>query len=132
MDAVVLFVMLLVLVATLYASARISIYMTKRSICKVVSIFRANDAVDPPRARPLEEMGLSDRPKFFNFGLRDYKPYAIHALVKAQIIQATFEGRYYLSEREEKELEQRTGLTCDVQGVPRNTPGSGNSKVKAR
>ncbi len=119
MDSIALVLLLFLMAALFFISTRISIYMTKRAICKVVNIFRTNDAVDPSSAMPLGTMGLSDRPRLFSFGLRDYKPYAIQALVQAQVIQTTVDGRYYLSGREEKEFEQKTSLACNIEGIPR-------------
>lgn len=130
MTSLTLFLLLLALAATFYLSVRISVFMGKRAICKVVNTFRANDAFDPQRALPLEEMGLTARPKLFSLGLRDYKPYAVQALMQAQVIQATFDDRYYLSEKEEEDLERRTKLSCDIPGIPRVTPESRSGKVK--
>jgi len=65
----------------------------------VIAIFRQNSAVDKKTARTIDELGL--KPRGFTEGMfrgRDFKPYALNALVKAGIIKSTEDGRLYLAE----------------------------------
>ena len=65
----------------------------------MIAIFRRNSALDKKTAKTLEELGL--KPRGFAEGMfhgRDFKPYALNALVKAGIIKSTEDGRLYLAE----------------------------------
>jgi hypothetical protein len=71
----------------------------KRAISQVIQIFRQNSALDKKTAKTADELGL--QPRRFAEGmlrLRDFKPYALNALVKAGIIKSTEDGRFYLAE----------------------------------
>jgi hypothetical protein len=74
-------------------------FFLKRAIKDVVRMFRAHNASDPASAKPLEEIGFKSRGMMENvFRGRDYKPYALNLMVKAQIVIMTEDERYYLSE----------------------------------
>jgi hypothetical protein len=65
----------------------------------VIKIFRQNSALDKKTAKTIDELGL--RPRGFMEGIfrgRDFKPYAMDALVKAGIVKSTEDGRLYLVE----------------------------------
>jgi hypothetical protein len=65
----------------------------------VIKIFRQNSALDKKTAKTLDELGL--RPRGFVEGMfhtRDFKPYALDALVKAEVVKSTEDGRLYLNE----------------------------------
>jgi hypothetical protein len=65
----------------------------------VIAIFRNNSALDKKTAKTIDELGL--RPRGFMDGMlrgRDFKPYALDALVKAEIVKSTEDGRLYLVE----------------------------------
>lgn len=65
----------------------------------MIKIFRQNSALDKKTAKTIDELGL--RPRGFMEGMfhtRDFKPYALDALVKAEIIKSTEDGRIYLDE----------------------------------
>jgi hypothetical protein len=66
---------------------------------QVIATFRRNSALDTKTAKTIDELGL--RPLGFAermFHGRDFKPYALNALVKAGIIKSTEDGRLYLAE----------------------------------
>ena len=70
-----------------------------RAVRQVVRIFRDNNALDTKTAKTVDELGL--RPQRIIDGLlksRDYKPYALTNLIKADIARETKDGRLYLSE----------------------------------
>jgi len=90
---VILFVLLLV------AMFFIPRWRLKRAIRQVVKIFREHSAIDRRSAKTIDELGL--RPRGMVEGMfrgRDYKQYALNALMKSEIITQTEEGRFYLSE----------------------------------
>ncbi len=87
-----------ILIAMLALAFRLSLFMAKRAVCKVIATFRDFEAVDYQNALPLELMGLSPRP-FLSLRLfRDYRPWALQTLVQAGVVRMAFEGAYYLSE----------------------------------
>ena len=71
----------------------------KRAIRQVIRIFREHSAIDIKNAKAVDELGL--RPRGMMDGMfkgRDYKQYAVSALMKAEIIQRTEDGKFYLLE----------------------------------
>jgi hypothetical protein len=71
----------------------------KRAIRQVIQIFQKHNATDAKSAKTDEELRL--RPQGFMEGMfkgRDYKPYALGILMRAEIVQQTKDGRLYLSE----------------------------------
>ncbi len=98
MSATALFVLLLVILAILglWVLPRMRI---KRAIDHVVAIFEHKNALDARSARTIDELGL--RPPTFLEGLmrmRDFKPYALQLLMKAEVVLQTDGGRLYLSQ----------------------------------
>ena len=96
MNATVLFILLIIIVAILgfFVVPRIRI---KRAIRQVVAIFERNNAVDARSAKTIDELGL--RPPTFLEGMlrmRDFKPYALQILMQADVVCQTDGGRLYL------------------------------------
>ena len=74
-------------------------WLLKRAIRRVIRIFREHDVTDAKNAKTIYELGLAPQSMMQRmFRGRDYKPDALNALLKAQIIQTTESGRLYLSE----------------------------------
>ncbi len=81
--------------------AAIALYrlMFIRGLRRAVATFRQCEALDAERAKSLEELGLESRPYVRRmFRPRNYKASAADLLFRQGIIQATNEGRFYLSE----------------------------------
>ncbi len=74
-------------------------FMLKRALKKVIKVFRDLNATDLKNAKTLEELGLKPR-SFLDgmFKLRDYRPYALDLLRKAEIVKVTEDGKLYLLE----------------------------------
>lgn len=71
----------------------------KRALRQVIAIFRQNGALDKKTAKTIDELGL--RPRGFAERMlhtRDFKPYALDGLIKAEIVKGTEDGRLYLLE----------------------------------
>jgi hypothetical protein len=71
----------------------------KRAINQVVAIFENKNALDVRSARTINELGL--RPPTFlesMMRMRDFKPYALQVLMKAEVVLETDGGRLYLSQ----------------------------------
>jgi len=87
-------------------------WLMRRAARQVVKIFREHNATDSKNARTIDELGL--RPPGVMERMmrrRDYKPHALNALIKAEIVQATEEGRLYLSEAKLAELGLEKGVS---------------------
>lgn len=98
MNTTALFILLLVILAILafWVLPRIRI---KRAVNQVVGIFERNNALDARSAKTIDELGL--RPPTFLQGMmriRDFKPYALDILMKADVVRQTDGGRLYLSQ----------------------------------
>ncbi len=94
----VLIIVLLVAVMLL-AMFFIPQWRGKRAVRQVLQIFREHSAIDAKSAKPPEDLGFKHRGMLE--GLlrgRDYKQDALRALMRAEIVQATEDGRLYLSE----------------------------------
>jgi len=98
MDTTALFILFLVILAILgfWVLPRIRI---KRATNQVVGIFERNNALDARPAKTIDELGL--RPPTLLEGMlriRDFKPYALQILMKAEVVCQTDGGRLYLSQ----------------------------------
>jgi len=98
MSTTTLFILLLVILAVLglWVLPRMRI---RRAINQVVAIFEYNSALDVRSARTIDELGL--KPPTFLEGMmrmRDFKPYALQILMKAEVVSQTDGGRLYLSQ----------------------------------
>ncbi len=96
---------ILVLIVIIVVLATAAVYLTRffarKATRDVVLLFRARGAISPKTATTAEELKLVRAGVFQGvFKLRDYRPDALHLLVRANIIRATGEGRLYLSEDE--------------------------------
>jgi len=97
MSSVIIIVLIVVL--ALLALFVVPQWRLRRAIRQVIRIFREHNAIDIKNAKMVDELGL--RPRRMLEGMfkgRDYKKYALSALMKAEIIQITEDGRLYLSE----------------------------------
>jgi hypothetical protein len=98
MNTTALFILILVIMAILgfWVLPRMRI---KRAINQVVAIFERKNALDVRSAKTIDELGL--RPPTLLQGMmriRDFKPYALQILMKADVIRQTDSGRLYLSQ----------------------------------
>ncbi len=93
-----LFILLIVILAILgfFLLPRLRI---KRAINQVVAIFERNSALDARSAKTIEELGLTP-PTFLEgmLRMRDFKPYALQILMKADVVLQTDGGRLYLAQ----------------------------------
>jgi hypothetical protein len=92
----VLIGLFILLLAGMYFIPR---WLVRRAALQVIKIFRKQNAVDKSTARTIDELGL--RPPGMLQRMtqrRDYKPQALNALMQAEIIKTTEDGRLYISE----------------------------------
>ena len=98
MSTSALFIVLIAILAILgfFVLPRIRI---KRAINQVVALFERNSALDARSAKTVDELGLTP-PTFLEgmLRMRDFKPYALQILMKADVILQTDSGRLYLAQ----------------------------------
>jgi hypothetical protein len=85
-------------------------WLVRRAARQVIKIFREYNASESKNARTIDELGL--RPPGMMQRMmrrRDYKPYALDALMRVGVIQATEDGKLYLSEARLSELGMEKG-----------------------
>ncbi len=71
----------------------------RRAIRQVIQIFRRYNATDAKNAKSDAELGLRPQPMLQRMmSLRDYKPYALTVLIRAEVVLQTEDGKLYLSE----------------------------------
>jgi hypothetical protein len=72
----------------------------KRTARQVIAIFRNKGAVNALNAKSLEDLGFVVRRSFMEQLLkgRDFKMYALQAMLKGQIVEATEDGRFFMHE----------------------------------
>ena len=94
----VLLIVLLIIIA-MVAMFIFPQWRLKRAIPQVIRIFREHNAIGIKNAKTIDELGLQPRGVLQQmFKRRDYKQYAVNALMRVEIIQMTEDGRLYLSE----------------------------------
>ncbi|MEW6142760.1 MAG: hypothetical protein AB1597_06325 [Chloroflexota bacterium] len=72
----------------------------KRTARQVVAAFREKGAVTPSGAKTLEDLGFQTRRSFMEQLLkgRDFRMYALQAMLKGDVVRVTEDGRFYLVE----------------------------------
>ena len=92
-------VIILVIVLLGLAVLVIPRWRIKRAIPQVIQMFRDHNAIGIKNAKAEEELGFKRRSMLEGmFMPRDYKPYALTALIRMEIIQMTEDGKLYLAE----------------------------------
>lgn len=114
-------ILILIVVVGLAGAVYFSRYKLKRALRVIVAVFRAQGATSPKTAKRLEELGLMVGGGLFNnmFKPRDYRPYALRALSQANILRATDDGRFYLSEEELSHSTLKDFAKIKPPGTPR-------------
>jgi hypothetical protein len=98
MSTAALFILLIIILAVLgfWVLPRMRI---RRAINPVIAIFERNNALDVRSAKTIDQLGL--RPPTFlesMMRMRDFKPYALQVLMKAEVVCQTDGGRLYLQQ----------------------------------
>ncbi len=94
--ATFIIVMVLLLIVSFFILPR---WRLKRATRQVIRSFREHNATNIKNTKTINELGLSPRGMIDGlFKGRDYKPYAIKMMIRAEIIKETEDGKFYLSE----------------------------------
>ncbi len=94
-------ILVIVLVIIVFLAGMIFIpqFMLRRAIKQVITIFRKHGATSEKSAKHIDEMGIKPQGLLsLNFGLRDYKYHAVQALIKAECVVVTDDGKVYMVE----------------------------------
>ncbi|MCK9363168.1 MAG: hypothetical protein M0P74_06165 [Syntrophales bacterium] len=86
--------MFLLLIAALILILRVTGWKMKRAADAIVADLRKKQAFDPASARELPYSKV----ELFHVGLRDYRPKALSALVRQDVVRMIEGGKYYLRE----------------------------------
>ena len=96
MEAVVVIALIVVAALALFVIPR---WRIKRAIPQVIKMFMDNNAVGIKNAKTKEELGFKRRSMLEElFKPRDFKPYALTALIQDKIVRMTEDGKLYLAE----------------------------------
>lgn len=71
----------------------------KRTVRKLLVMFREAQAFSPETAKYLDEIGIREKPLLHFEIMRDYSPQILEMLIKENIVQMTEVGKIYLSEQ---------------------------------
>lgn len=74
-------------------------WLTMRTIPKVIKTFRERNAVGAKNALTIEELELKPKSIFRRmFTRRDYSQQALQFLIRADVVDITEEGKFYLND----------------------------------
>ena len=93
-------VIVAVVILALAAMFIIPQWRLRRAVPQVIRIFREGNAVGSKNAKTLDELGLMPKRGALGglFSRRDYRQYALSALIKGGIIEMTEDEKLYLVE----------------------------------
>jgi hypothetical protein len=90
------------MISLLIAAFVVQGLLVRRAAFQVIKILRENHSLCSEGYKAIDELGLR-RPSFterlLRFGLRDYKPYALQALIQAGIVRQASDGKVCLLEK---------------------------------
>jgi len=95
--------LILMIWAALFLSAAFVVQglLIRRAVFQAIRIFQDKHSLCSEGSKTIDELGMrakSFMERMFHFGLRDYKPYALQALIRAGIVRKTSDGKVCLLE----------------------------------
>ncbi len=94
----ILFIILIIILFVL-SVIFLPYWLMMRSVPKVIKAFRQNNATSAQNAKTIEELGLRPRSIFQRmFTRRDYRQNALQFLLRADVVDISEEGNFYLNE----------------------------------
>jgi hypothetical protein len=94
----------LLIIITFVVMFTVPPWLMRRAIPQVIWLFLEHKAVGIESAMTVEDLGIKRRGVIENmFRRRDYKPYALSALMRVGVVQMTEDEKLYLSEEKLKE-----------------------------
>ena len=96
MEVLILILMVIVIGVAMFVVPR---WRVSRATTEVIQVFQEHNATNIKNAKTSDELGFKQRGMLDGiFTRRDYKPYALSGLMRAEIVQVTEDGKLYLSE----------------------------------
>jgi phosphatidylglycerophosphate synthase len=102
-----LLILLAFMALFLLAAFAIQGLLVRRAAFQVIKIFRKNHSLCSEGYKTIEELGLqppSFMERMFHFGLRDFKPFALQALIQAGVVRDTSDGKVCLLDLKSKKF----------------------------
>ena len=94
----ILFIVLIVILFIL-SVLFLPYWLTMRSVPRVIKTFRARNAVGEKNAMTIDELELKPKSIFRRmFTRRDYSQHALQFLIRADVVDITEEGKFFLNE----------------------------------
>ena len=94
----VLFIILIVILFIL-SILFLPYWLMMRAVPKVIKAFRQNNATSAQNAKTIEELGLRPKSIFQRmFTRRDYRQNALQFLIRADVVDITEEGNFFINE----------------------------------
>jgi len=102
-----LLILLMLAAFVLLAAFVVQGLLIRRAAFQVIRILRDNQSLCSQGYKTIDELGLRTKSfmeRMFHFGLRDYKPYALQALIQAKIVRSTSGGKVCLLENKTRHI----------------------------
>jgi hypothetical protein len=96
----VILILILAFLILIAVAFLMSNYLVRKAIREIIKAFRDNQALTPESAKTMDDLGFKRRSFLQIRALRDYKPSALQLLMRNNIILATEDGRFFLSEEQ--------------------------------
>ena len=94
----ILFIILMIILFIL-SVIFIPYWLIMRAVPKVIKTFRQKNAIGEKNAMTIEELGLKPKSIFQRmFTRRDYSQNALQFLIRADVVDITEEGKFYLND----------------------------------
>jgi hypothetical protein len=93
-ETIKMILLVLLAIGALFVSLGFAGWKMRRACDFIIRDLKEKKALDPASAAELPYCKSS----MFRIGLRDYRPRALNALVKHDVIRVVTDGRYYLRE----------------------------------
>lgn len=99
MDASGILFIILIVILFILSVMFIPYWLTMRSVPKVIKAFRHQNAIGAQNAMNIEELGLKPKSIFRRMlTRRDYSQQALQFLIRADVVDITEEGEFFLND----------------------------------
>jgi len=99
MDASGILFIILIVILFVMSVIFIPYWLTMHAVPKVIKAFRHNNAIGANKAMDIEELGLKPKSIFRRMlTRRDYSQQALQFLIRADVVDITEEGKFFLND----------------------------------